>query len=129
MSTPQRKILVVEDNPDLQQLYQLAFEAGGYEVKISGNGLTGITDVVDYAPDIVLLDIMMPEMNGFEFLEALSNNTSIKIPVIVVSNLTQEQEKQKALENGAAMYLIKSDYEGPDLVAKLDEFLDARAAK
>jgi DNA-binding response OmpR family regulator len=124
MSMPTRKILIVEDNEDLQQIYKSSFESAGYEVKISGNGLIGITDVVDYSPSIVLLDIMMPEMNGFEFLEALKNNTSLKIPVIVISNLTQEQEKEKAAKNGASMYLIKSDYEGPDLVAKIDAFLD-----
>jgi DNA-binding response OmpR family regulator len=63
-------------------------------------------------------------MNGFEFLEALKNNTSLKVPVIVLSNLTQEQEKERALQSGASLYLIKSDYEGPDLVVKVDAFLD-----
>ena len=125
MSTTTRKILIVEDNEDLQQIYKFSFESGGYEVKISGNGLIGITEIVDYRPDVVLLDIMMPEMNGFEFLEALKNNTTITVPVVVVSNLTQEQEKQKAMANGADLYLIKSDYEGPDLVEKINAFLDS----
>jgi len=125
MSTTTRKILIVEDNDDLQQIYKFSFESGGYEVKISGNGLIGITEIVDYKPDVVLLDIMMPEMNGFEFLEALKNNTTISVPVVVVSNLTQEQEKQKAMANGADLYLIKSDYEGPDLVEKINAFLDS----
>lgn len=126
MTKLKRKILIVEDNEDLQQIYKFSFEDGGYEVRISGNGLIGITDIVDFAPNIVLLDVMMPEMNGFEFLEALKNNTAIKIPVIVVSNLTQDQEKQKAIANGADLYLIKSDYEGPDLVEKVNAFLDSK---
>lgn len=120
---PQRKILIVDDNEDLQILFRYAFEADGYEVKISGNGLLGINDTISYKPDIVLLDIMMPEMNGFEYLEAIKRNTSVKVPIIVISNLTQDSEKQRALDSGADMYLIKSDYEGPDLVAKVNSFL------
>ena len=123
MSTP-RKIIIVEDNKDLQQIYKYAFESKGYEVKISDNGLVGITDIIDFMPNIVLLDLMMPEMNGYEFLEALKNNTSIKVPVAVISNLTQEQERQKAMQSGADLYLVKSDYEGLDLVTKIDAFLD-----
>lgn len=125
MDTPKRRVLIIEDNEDIQQLYQYAFEESNYEVKISGNGLAGINDVVEYVPDVVLLDIMMPEMNGFEFLEALKNNTSLKvqIPIVVLSNLTQEHEKEKALQNGADLYLVKSDYEGLDLVEKINTFL------
>lgn len=124
MSTKRRKILIIEDNADIQQLYRYAFESGGYSVKTSNDGLSGINDAVDFLPDIILLDIMMPEMNGYQVLRALKDNTSLEIPVIIVSNLTQEQEKQKALQLGADMYLIKSDYEGLDLVAKIDAFLD-----
>jgi DNA-binding response OmpR family regulator len=125
MDKPKRKVLIIEDNEDIQQLYQYAFEESNYDVKISGNGLNGINDVVEYVPDVVLLDIMMPEMNGFEFLEALKNNTSLKvqIPIVVLSNLTQEHEKEKALQNGADLYLVKSDYEGLDLVEKVNNFL------
>jgi two-component system phosphate regulon response regulator PhoB len=126
MSAPKRKIQIIEDNTDIQQLYRYAFEGEGYEVKTSDNGLDGVNTAVEYVPDIILLDIMMPEMNGFEVLEALKNNTSLKVPVVVISNLTQEQEKQKALQRGADMYLIKSDYEGPDLVAKISAYLDAQ---
>jgi CheY-like chemotaxis protein len=67
---------------------------------------------------------MMPEMNGFQVLDALKNNTSLKIPVIVLSNLNQEQEKQRALQHGADLYLVKSDFKGLDLVEKVDTFLN-----
>ncbi len=118
-----RRILIIEDNSDIQQLYKYAFEASGYEVKSSINGLDGINDAVEYRPDVILLDLMMPEMNGFEVLSALTTSTSLSTPVIVASNLSQESDKQKALEAGASLYLVKSDYEGPDLVAKVDEFM------
>ena len=118
-----RKILIIEDNTDIQQLYKYAFEAGGYEVKASNNGLDGLNDAIEYKPYVILLDIMMPEMNGFEVLHAFTTNTSLSIPVIITSNLSQENDKQKALQAGASLYLVKSDYEGPDLVAKVDEFM------
>ncbi len=118
-----RKILIIEDNSDIQQLYRYAFEAGGYDVKTSNNGLDGLNEAVENVPDVILLDIMMPEINGFEVLSAFTTNTSLAIPVIIASNLSQESDKQKALQAGASLYLVKSDYEGPDLVAKVDEFM------
>ncbi len=118
-----RKILIIEDNTDIQQLYKYAFEASGYVVKTSNNGLDGLNDAIEYQPDVILLDIMMPEMNGFEVLSAFTTNTSLSMPIIITSNLSQESDKQKALTAGASLYLVKSDYEGPDLVAKVDEFM------
>jgi DNA-binding response OmpR family regulator len=118
-----RKILIIEDNTDIQQLYKYAFEASGYVVKTSNNGLDGLNDAIEYQPDVILLDIMMPEMNGFEVLSAFTTNTSLSMPIIITSNLNQESDKQKALTAGASLYLVKSDYEGPDLVAKVDEFM------
>jgi DNA-binding response OmpR family regulator len=123
MDMPKRKVLIIEDNQDLQKIYKYAFEEGGYEARVSGDGLGGITEVVDYKPDVILLDIMMPEMNGYQFIEALNNNTSLKIPIVVVTNLTQDIDKQQALHAGASLFLTKAEYDGPDLVAKVDELL------
>jgi CheY-like chemotaxis protein len=122
MNTSKRKILIIEDNQDIQELYKYAFEAGGYEVSLSKDGMAGLDETLNFKPDVILLDIMMPEMNGFEFLEALNNNEEIKdIPVAVITNLSQEQEKKKAIDKGASLYLEKSDFEGTDLVEKVNE--------
>jgi DNA-binding response OmpR family regulator len=121
-----RKVLIIEDNQDMQEIYKLWLEEAGFDVKISRDGLMGITDIVDYMPDLVILDIMMPEMSGYDFLRALKENTSINVPVIVASNLAQEGDKEKALAAGADMYLVKSDWEVPDVVAKICEFLNNR---
>lgn len=123
-----RKVLIIEDNADLREIYKVAFESAGYNVRLSGDGLQGITDVVDAAPDVVLLDIMMPEMSGYDFLEALHRNTSLQVPVVVISNLAQEEDKQKALQAGASLYLVKAEYVGPDLVDEVTTFLDAHPA-
>lgn len=114
------KILIVEDNTDLQDIYGGLFTAAGHTVDGAVNGLEGIVKAVDFNPDIVLLDLMMPEMNGYEFLKALRNNTSISPFVIVVSNLSQQSDIDIAKANGAHEYLRKSDYVGETLVKEVE---------
>lgn len=110
------KLLVVDDERSLCDLYELLFSSNGFDVKTSANGLSAITDVVDFQPDVVLLDIMMPEMSGYGFLDALKNNTSLRPVVIVFSNLGEQTEIDRAKSHGADAYLRKSDYSGSDLI-------------
>ena len=118
-----KKVLIVDDNQDIQVILSAAFEAAGYEVHVSKDGLVGITDVVDIHPDIIILDIMMPELSGYEFLTALKNNTSLgEVPVIVFSNMSQEKDKQDAIAKGARMALTKSDYSADQLVEIVNDF-------
>lgn len=113
------KVLIVEDNKDLQDIYTGLFTAAGYEVSTADNGLDGIVKVVDIQPEIVLLDLMMPEMSGYDFLNALRDNTSVTPFVIVVSNLSQQADIDVAKANGAHEYLRKSDFVGDELVAEV----------
>lgn len=110
------KILVVDDEKSLRELYDLLFRSGGHEVLTSSNGLIAITDVVDFRPDVVLLDIMMPEMNGYGFLDALMNNTSLRPVVIIFSNLGEQTEIDRAKAHGADYFIQKSDYSGVELI-------------
>ena len=112
-------MLIVEDNRDISDIYKHLFIDAGYEVRTARNGLDGIVDAVDFQPDIILLDLMMPEMSGFEFLNALRNNTSISPYVIVVSNLSQQNDIDVAKASGAHEYLRKSDFVGDDLVKEV----------
>lgn len=110
------KIQIVEDNADLRGLYELLFKNAGHEVKTSDNGLNAVTEIADFQPDTVLLDIMMPEMDGYKFLETLANNTSLDPIIIVCSNLTEQADIDRAIAHGADFYLRKSDYIGEELV-------------
>jgi len=65
---------------------------------------------VDNTPDIIILDIMMPSMNGFEVLKTIKTQSSIKIPIVVCSNLSSKEDEVKMMELGADLYLRKSDY-------------------
>lgn len=118
-----KKILIIEDNADIIELYRIYFEQAGFQVLIGVDGLQGIVALLDQKPDIILLDIMMPQMNGFEVLEAIKFQSSIETPIVVCSNLSQESDKQKALEMGVKAYITKSDYEVPEIVKKTQEIL------
>ncbi len=122
------KIQLIEDNEDLREIYTQLFESAGHTVKSNNNGLNGITEMVEDQPDVVLLDIMMPEMDGYEFLHALKNNTSMEPMVIACSNLSQQSDIDRALQSGADVFLKKSDYMGDALVQEVEkrymEFLE-----
>lgn len=128
MNSTQPKIFIVEDNADIRQIYQLRFEVAGYKVVSSENGLDFITRISEEKPDAVLLDLMLPEMDGFTVLQTLRNNfnqdeTLKKTKIIAWSNLSEDSDIQKALSMGANYYLRKSDYEGDDLVTKVKDLL------
>lgn len=118
-----RKIMIIEDDKSLQEIYKINFEVAGFEVEIEGDGLSGISTVVEKKPDIILLDIMMPNMDGFAFLRAVKENTSISIPVVVCSNLSDKETYDKAFAAGAAAVLLKVDYSGKELVQKIEGIL------
>jgi two-component system response regulator MprA len=74
-----KKVMIIEDNKDLQEIYKMSFERNGFEVFLEGDGLDGISSVIEKMPDIVILDLMMPNMDGFAFLKSMKQNTSVDI--------------------------------------------------
>lgn len=119
-----KKILIIDDNIDLQSIYSIHFEAAGYLVYTSWDGFEWVTELLDIKPDIILLDLMMPNMNGYEVLDTLSNHSSLRIPVVVCSSLSQESDIKKAYELWAAGYIQKSEVSGKDLVKEVSKFLN-----
>lgn len=127
------KIFIVEDNTDLMEIYRLRFEVAGFKVVTSTNGLDFLTKIQEEKPDLVLLDLMLPEMDGFSVLESMTknlDNPELKsIPVVVWSNLSEDKDVERALRSGAVMYLRKSDYEGDDLVEKVKQIIAEKINK
>ncbi len=119
-----KKIMIIEDNKDLQEIYKHSFEKYDYEVILEGNGLEGITSVVDKMPDVILLDLMMPGMDGFGFLQKMKDAGGLSIPVIVCSNVSDVETTSKAIKNGATAVLLKVDYSGKQLVDKVTYLLN-----
>jgi len=118
-----RKVLIIDDNEDIRTIYSTSFEQAGYKVFTSNDGLAGITDIIEINPTVIILDLLMPEMDGYEFISSLRNNTSFKSPIVVTSSFPDEDKKDEALERGADLYLVKSDYSGEELVDKVNRFL------
>ncbi len=117
------KVLIIEDNKDIGEMFRIAFEERKFSVKISNDGLNGITVAVEFKPQIILVDIMMPQMDGFEFLKALKSNTSLDSKVIVISNMSQKKDEEKACKLGADYFLRKSDYTPYQIVDKVMDLL------
>ncbi len=123
-----KKIMIIEDDKDLQEIYKINFEMAGYQVMQEFDGLDGISSVVDKNPDVILLDINMPNMDGFAFLKAMNDNTSISIPVVICSNLSDKETYTKAMAAGAAAVLLKVDYSGKQLVERVGHILNGISA-
>jgi CheY-like chemotaxis protein len=104
------KVLIVEDDVLISRVYQTVFESEGFRVFWAGDGQTGLDLARQEMPTIILMDIMMPKMNGLQMLEQLKLDPKIaKIPVIVLSNLAGSVDTEKAIEMGAIKYIIKSE--------------------
>ena len=116
-------ILIIEDNPDLVEMYRLKLSLEGFRVETALDGEQGILKAVETKPDMILLDILMPNMNGFEVLKALKNNTKIEVKIIVLSNLGQYENIKEAKELGATEYMVKANTTPTMVVAKIKELL------
>lgn len=119
---PSQKILIIEDNQDLRTMYKIAFEESGYEVSLCQNGMNAVSLVDTFQPDIILLDIMMPFVSGFDFLKTVRAREN-HVKIIINSNLSQESDIQKGKELGADEYFKKTDFTPFELVKKIGEIL------
>ncbi len=118
------KILIVEDDPLMARLYEKVFKFEGYEVDVALNGRDGLDKVRVNRPTVMVLDIMMPEMNGLEVLDKLKADPETKtIPVVVLTNLAGGQDAEAALTKGAVKYIVKSEYEPKQIANMIKEVL------
>jgi len=120
-----KKIIIAEDEPVLIEMYKLYFERAGYEVLKASNGRECIDFVKNEKPNIILLDILMPKVDGWEVLKQLKTDPETKkIPILVFSNLGQTQEIQKGLDLGADDYVVKSNMTPKELLEKVEGMLN-----
>ena len=112
-------LLLIEDDPLMLRMYKKLFELEGYEILLASGGQEGVVKAIENKPALILLDIMMPKMDGFEVLKSLKGNNNTKdIPVVVLTNLAGQQDAERALTMGAKKYIIKSEQD-PKEVAKM----------
>ena len=122
----QTKVLIVEDDKFLSELISTKLDKEGFNIALAGDGETGLKKAEEFKPEIILLDIMLPGMDGFEVLEKLKNSSDAQLkntPVIILSNFGQESKVERGLQLGAVDYLVKANFTTGEIVAKIKEVL------
>jgi len=120
-----KKVLLIEDDQLMVKLYKTKLDFEGYKVNVATDALAGLKSASSDPPDVILLDIVMPGMDGFEALRRLKENPKTRnIPVLVLSNLSGEgEEVQRAIQLGARDFIKKSDYTMKGGVGKVQSAL------
>jgi len=123
MPTPLPTVLLVEDDEAISSATQLALEMEGYQVRCAYNGVDGLKALEAFKPNVVLLDVMMPRLNGYEVLERIRQQEEYKdIRVIMLTARGQEADRSRSMEMGADGYMVKPFNEN-ELFAKIDSLL------
>ncbi len=122
-----KKIIIIDDDKINQEILSTAFNQKGYNVLSVFDSQQCIKEIGKYKPDLILLDLLMPGLNGFEVLQIMKRESIIpKIPVIVLTALKEEVNIKKSLELGARDYWLKTDYNPSQLVEKINGLLEER---
>jgi DNA-binding response OmpR family regulator len=120
-----KKILIVEDDDFLLQMYVTKLELEGFQVVSAVDGIKGLRLAKKDKPDLVLLDLQLPELSGFEVLEDLKRSNETKqIPVLVLTNFSQKEDIDRCLNLGASDYLIKAHFVPSEVIAKIKNILE-----
>lgn len=123
-SRAKKKILIVEDEEELLEMYKTKLSSCGYEVFVANNGDLGYLMAENNIPDLILLDIIMPKVDGYSMLRKLKKSKiTDKIPVIIFSNLSQKEEIEKGFKLGARDFIIKTNITPSQLAEKVKEYL------
>ena len=115
-----KKILLIEDDPLLIDIYTTKLQQSGFEVQTVEEGEKAVTAIQQERPDIVLLDVVLPHVDGWEILQQVQASEELKrIPIVILSNLGQKEEIEKGLRLGAVRYLIKAHYTPSQVVEEV----------
>ena len=117
------KVLAVDDDPTIQRLLQVNLEMEGYDVRLASDGEEAVQAAQEFEPDIILLDIMMPKLDGWQVCEKLkADPTFAKTPIVFLSARAQDADVDKGLELGAEAYITKP-FDPIDLIDLVEELL------
>ena len=124
MKNDKKVVLIVEDDEMISSMYKMKLDAGGYEVLIADNGADGLETAKKEKPDMILLDVILPQLDGFSVLEGLKENEGTKnIPVMVLTNLGTEEDMEKGKKMGAVDYIVKANLTPAEVINKVAEHL------
>jgi len=119
-----KRILLVEDDDALAGVYLVRLQAEGFDVHRVANGEDALAATISYKPDLVLLDVMMPKVSGFDVLDILRNTPeTANLKIIMLTALSQESDKQRAMQLGVDDYLVKSQVVITDVIDRIKNLL------
>lgn len=120
----QKKILIIDDDPFIADMYVLKFKAEGFEVEAANDGKVGMKLAAAMKPDVILLDVVMPAMDGFDVLQKLRSDESLGHPkIIFLTNFGQREDIRRGIQLGADGYIIKAHFTPSEVSAKVKEML------
>lgn len=121
------KVLLIEDDPTLIEMYQLKFKESGFDFKVCNRGAEGLAASKKDKPDVILLDVILPEMDGFAILTELKKDAKTKsVPVLLLTNLGQESDIKKGKQLGAVDYLVKANFTPAEVVDKIKKLINKK---
>lgn len=124
MAESARKVLIVDDDPFILDMYVLKFKEYGFQVEVAHDGKEGIAKTKEFQPDVVLLDVVMPAMDGFDVLKKLKEDLNGKTPkLIFLTNFGQREDVERGMRLGADDYIIKAHFTPSEVVTKVQEVL------
>lgn len=129
MHKSHHRILLVEDDAVLAEMYELRLKSEDFEVLRAENGKKALKELPEFKPDLILLDIMMPEMNGIELLRYLrAEKETMDIPVFLLTALSQSKDRAAGMEAGANDYIVKSESMPHEVVERVKDALKIKHA-
>lgn len=118
------KIAIIEDDSAIHQMYRMKFESEGFDVQLAGDGRAGVELVKTFRPDLVLLDMQMPEVDGLSALQQIrSHDWGKHVPVIILTNLGEEESPKELKSLGISGYIVKAELTPRQVVARVKEVL------
>lgn len=118
------KILLIEDDLPMVKMYNTRLEKENFEIEVAYTGEEGLEKIKEWLPDLVVLDLMIPKIGGMELLEQLRADSKTKnLPVIILSNLSQEQDIVRSRELGVKDFLIKANFTPSQVIEKIKSYL------
>lgn len=124
MENKKIKILVVEDDAMISSMYKTKFESDGFDVLTADNGAVGLEIAKKEKPDLIMLDVILPQLDGFSVLEEIKKDETTKnIPVVMLTNLGTDEDKEKGQKLGAVDYLVKASLTPGQISEKIKSYI------
>jgi len=119
-----KQILLIEDDPFLIDIYVTKFKESGFSVEVANDGESALRYLEEKKPDLVILDIVLPQIDGWEILRKIKSAPGLKnLKVIILSNLSQKEEVERGINLGSMKYLIKAHYTPSQVVEEIKEII------